>query len=313
MSNQSGWRWCHKCQGAFYAGGASQGVCPANHRTHDGSMSAHYATVVGDAAQGQQGRWRWCHQCQGMFHLGSGHTGGICPAGLAHDASQSAHYAIVSGDGAEGQQGGWRWCQLCEGMFYAGGPTEGICPTTHKAHDGSASAHYAAIIGDAGVIHDGSRSSHYAMLIDVPLPASVTLDSGSITSGLSIGGFARLAMTSGGDFTFSGHMHDSGALGINFDLGVVAMTPSGIAYTMKRDGHTAGTFTSGSRDDDWTTQGFDERIRDNWAEASQATLSCRLYASDSLTPQIGKALEDALQDALKAAGKTAVEAVIALI
>lgn len=144
------------------------------------------------------------------------------------------------------------------------------------------------------------------------LPETVTLDSGSITSDLSIGGFAKLVITRGGQFTFSGHMHDSGALGIDFLLTLVAMTPSGIAYTVQHTGHTAGTFTSGSSDD-WTISGFNEGIRDNWAEASQARLTWTMHANDTLTPQLGKALEEALQEAIKAVGKAAVTALIALL
>jgi hypothetical protein len=48
MSTQNGWRWCHKCQGFFFAGNPSQGACPADHQAHDASQSAHYAAVVGD-------------------------------------------------------------------------------------------------------------------------------------------------------------------------------------------------------------------------------------------------------------------------
>jgi hypothetical protein len=121
-------------------------------------------------------------------------------------------------------------------------------------------------------------------------------------------------MARSGDFTFSGHMHDSGALGIDYLLTIVAMTPSGIAYTVQRSGHTAGTFTPGSRDDDWTISGFKDGIRDNWAlEACQAKLSWTLHANDTLTPQIGVALEEALKEAPKQLGQAAVKAVIALL
>jgi hypothetical protein len=89
-----------------------------------------------------------------------------------------------------------------------------------------------------------------------------------------------------GNFTFSGHMHNSGALGIDYVLTLVALTSSGIAYTVQQVGHTAGTLTSGSRNDDWTISGFKDGIRDNWAEASQAKLTWTIHANDTLTPQI---------------------------
>jgi hypothetical protein len=47
MSTQNGWRWCHKCQGFFFAGNPSQGVCPAG-GSHDASQSAHYAALSGE-------------------------------------------------------------------------------------------------------------------------------------------------------------------------------------------------------------------------------------------------------------------------
>jgi hypothetical protein len=140
----------------------------------------------------------------------------------------------------------------------------------------------------------------------------VTLDSGPVTSGLSIGGNARLVMSRTGDTTFSGHMHNSGGLGIKYLLTLIALTPSGLAYTSQHSGDTAGTFTSGSRDDDWTQTSFNDKIRDDWNEASRAKLSWRLHANDTLTPQFGKALEEALQEALKQAGQAAVKAAIAL-
>jgi hypothetical protein len=169
--------------------------------------------------------------------------------------------------------------------------------------------------GTVGLVHSTDfpfTGTHWDVL-----PDTVTLDSGSITSDLTIGGFARLVMSRRGDFTFSGHMHNSGALGIDYLLTMVALTPSGIAYTVQHKGHTAGTFTTGSRDDDWTLPnpgpGFNQRIHDEWAEASQAKLSWRLHANDTLTGQIAEALEEALKEAIKAAGLAAIKAAVGLL
>ena len=99
---QNGWRWCHKCQGFYFAGGASQGTCPKDRQAHDGSQSSRYAAVFGDGALTAgtiqipfgQGGWRWCHKCQGLFFAGSSNQG-FCPKdGHAHDPSQSARYAM---------------------------------------------------------------------------------------------------------------------------------------------------------------------------------------------------------------------------
>jgi hypothetical protein len=305
MSNQTGWRWCQKCQGSFFSGNPDQGNCPSG-GTHDGSASGKYLMQFGEGAENTQpqGGWRWCEKCQGMFFSllaffpGDDFSRIMCPAGGHHAGaftapSHSGHYVMEFGEGGSDAQGGWRFCKKCFGLFFSGNPDQGNCPSGGK--------------------HDNSKSGPYMLHFERDLPESVILHSGSITSGLSIGGFANLFMGRGGDFTFSGHMHDSGALGIDFLLTLVALTPSGIAFTTQHSGHTAGTFTPGSRDDDWTVPGFNERIRDNWPEASQATLTWALHANDTLTPQLGKALEEALQQALLAAGKAAVTALIALV
>jgi kumamolisin len=99
---QGGWRWCHKCQGLFFAGnpsqGPNQGVCPADNQTHDGSQSVHYAAVLGEDDAGQQGGWRLCHKCQGMF-FGQNMSLGPCPAGGSHDPGRDPipHYAMLAG------------------------------------------------------------------------------------------------------------------------------------------------------------------------------------------------------------------------
>jgi hypothetical protein len=145
VSEQPGWRWCHKCQGMFFGDNASKGVCPADHQAHDPSQSGRYAELFGEDASGQQGSWRWCHKCQGLFFAGNA-SKGTCPADhLAHDPSQSGHYAAVFGEGEAGQQGLWRWCHKCQGMFFAGNASKGVCPTDGLPHDPSQSGHYASI------------------------------------------------------------------------------------------------------------------------------------------------------------------------
>jgi kumamolisin len=100
---QGGWRWCHKCQGMFFAGNPSrgpyQGVCPADGKTHDGSQSVHYAAVLGEDNAGQQGGWRLCIKCQGMF-FGLNMSKGVCPAdNQPHDPGSDPvpHYAMLAG------------------------------------------------------------------------------------------------------------------------------------------------------------------------------------------------------------------------
>ena len=147
VSEQPGWRWCHKCQGMFYAvATAGKGVCPADHQPHDDAGSGQYRERVGEDATGrQQGGWRWCKQCQGLFYARASAGKGVCPAGGTHDDSASGHYAALIGEDAPGQQGGWRWCGKCEGMFYARASAgKGVCPAG-GAHSDSGSGHYASL------------------------------------------------------------------------------------------------------------------------------------------------------------------------
>jgi hypothetical protein len=141
MSSQNGWRWCHKCQGFFFSGNSSQGVCPAG-TSHDASQSGHYAALLGDGIPGAQSGWRWCKKCQGFF-FSLNASKGVCPADhAAHDDSASGHYSLQFGGAVPGTQGLWRWCHKCQGLFFSGHPS--VCPAS-GSHDGSASGQYGTL------------------------------------------------------------------------------------------------------------------------------------------------------------------------
>jgi hypothetical protein len=93
-----------------------------------------------------------------------------------------------------------------------------------------------------------------------------------------------------GTYTFSGHFHDSGAIDYNMALmwGVQNGQNSNL-YTFQHRGHVSGTLGSGSRDDDWTVDGQNDVIRDNWAgivAANNAPASAN--ASGDLTSLINE-------------------------
>ncbi len=172
MDYQTGWRYCHKCKGFFFAGIPAQetaGVCPADQNPHDASQSGPYLTRhnaesepfipasppspsgFSFSSSAQQGSWRYCHKCKGFFFAGipAQETAGVCPADhKPHDTSQSGHYAAVFVDGGffpAGGQPGWRFCHKCQGFFFAGIPATviaGICPADQKPHDASQSGQY---------------------------------------------------------------------------------------------------------------------------------------------------------------------------
>ena len=63
---QTGWRWCHKCLGLFFAGTdpllASTGPCSAG-AFHDDAGSGEYTLVHQVVGLGQPG-WHWCRKCR---------------------------------------------------------------------------------------------------------------------------------------------------------------------------------------------------------------------------------------------------------
>jgi hypothetical protein len=161
---QRDWRWCHRCEGLFFAGHRpSLGRCPAD-GSHEESESGEYGAILGGESapagqlpqpslkpiSAQQGDWKWCHNCEGLFFAGH-QSQGQCPAGGSHDASQSGHYAVLFDDGVgqENAQNSWRWCHNCEGLFFAGHQSQGQCP--------------------AGGSHDASQSGAYKMEFYLPI------------------------------------------------------------------------------------------------------------------------------------------------
>jgi hypothetical protein len=145
MSSQPGWNWCHLCQGLFFSGNASQGVCPGNGgaphaATGPSGLQLKYALLIGDDVAGAQPGWRWCRKCQGLFY--SLNPISVCPDGVAHDPSQSGPYSLQISDSIPGTQGKWRWCTQCQGLFYAGGTSQGVCPSGGLAHDSNGSGPY---------------------------------------------------------------------------------------------------------------------------------------------------------------------------
>ncbi|TDU32776.1 hypothetical protein DFR24_2180 [Panacagrimonas perspica] len=138
LDYQSNWRWCKKCQGLFYGGNPTKGVCPAG-GAHTDIGSGNYQLSAGKGP-GQAG-WRWCSKCQGFWFNGDGITG-VCPAGSNHISTGSGQY-LAQGFAGTGQNG-WRWCRDCSGMFFIGNGSVGVCAgNKSRHHDGSGSGDYA--------------------------------------------------------------------------------------------------------------------------------------------------------------------------
>ena len=127
MAAQGGWRWCHRCQGLWFAGGGSGrgGSCPRGGGHHQ-EGSGNYS-LQSPAVPGQQANWQWCHKCEGLWFAGHPDAG-RCPAdNQGHEHKDSSNYGVNTPP-VPGQQINWRWCNRCEGMFFAGGSSTGACP-----------------------------------------------------------------------------------------------------------------------------------------------------------------------------------------
>jgi Fungalysin metallopeptidase (M36)/Fungalysin/Thermolysin Propeptide Motif len=139
---QNNWRWCHKCQGLYFAGSPTQGVCPAG-GTHDHTGSGDYLLVQNNTAYLGQDNWRWCHKCQGLYFAGHA-TQGHCSAGGPHDHTGSGDYVLLNQQPLAPGQHGWRWCHKCEGLYFSLNATQGSCPAA-GAHDSTGSGDYSLL------------------------------------------------------------------------------------------------------------------------------------------------------------------------
>jgi hypothetical protein len=145
---QHDWRWCHKCQSLYFAGGAAQGVCPAG-GAHDHTGSGDYLIVQNAPLYPGQSSWRWCHKCQGLYFSGGG-TQGVCPASGAHDHTGSGNYVLQNQSPLAPGQHGWRWCHKCQSLYFANGATQGVC-ASGGSHDSTSSGDYSLMFAASGL------------------------------------------------------------------------------------------------------------------------------------------------------------------
>lgn len=104
-----------------------------------------------------------------------------------------------------------------------------------------------------------------------PLPEIGPINTGYITfdGGVPVGGWSQLTLFPDGSYVFEGSFHDSGAPSYN-DSFVFAIKDNvtNKVYTFSHSGHMAGTFESGSRDDNWNVQGKNAELASIWQDFS---------------------------------------------
>jgi len=129
--------------------------------------------------------------------------------------------------------------------------------------------------------------------------------------GVAIGGWAEVTLHRDGRFEFRGHLHDSGSANYSTSVVVVVRAGDGHIYTFNHAGATYGTWTAGSRDDDWDNAGQNDELAANWAGlVSKWSWSWSAAVNTDWQALLDSALKVA-EDALKVVG--VVVAVVALV
>jgi hypothetical protein len=279
---QSQWRFCDKCETLFFNGVANKGTCPAGggHNAQGYNFELPHGNQLTETEKAQV-NWRFCDRCFSMFWDGSADKG-RCPAagGAGHNA-QGYKFRLPHDMPGDGQnQVNWRFCQKCHVMFYDGFAGKGRC---------------------AG---GGSHSAYgYNFVLPWNTPPALSIRSNVTTDGWApIGGWVQVDAHSDGTYSFSGHMHNSGALNLRYTLAVALVTPTGQSFGFARNGHRVdGTETvfGRNRDDDWNTAADDIDIKRNWDQVQRAQIYWRIVASDTLRGRIEDLLEDIAKEGFK--------------
>jgi Repeat of unknown function (DUF346) len=84
---------------------------------------------------------------------------------------------------------------------------------------------------------------------------------------VALGGRAHVTLRKDGTCTFSGHFHDSGAIGYTFSVVCIVTDSKGRSYGFSDGGDVSGTLSlGGSRDFDWNLNGANADIATHWGD-----------------------------------------------
>jgi hypothetical protein len=146
------------------------------------------------------------------------------------------------------------------------------------------------------------------------------VDSGNgttrLASDLPLGGSAHLLVTNTGAFTFTMHAHDSGFDNIDYSLGAVLMTQSGLAFTFGHQGGVEGTtggFPSPRRDDDFVLTATNPTLKDEFARLDGAKFVGKVAGSDALVGGLEGMIGDLVSSTAKELGVSLAQAAVALV
>jgi hypothetical protein len=252
MGMQLNWRFCEKCTAMFFDGSGNKGNCPADGAGHvsQGFMFALPHDIPETPTS--QGAWRFCPKCSSM-HFDGRPDKGHCPAGGVHLAEGFDFILPHDIPETPTSQGAWRFCRKCTTMFFDGRADKGHCPADGGVH--------------------ASDGFNFILPHDVPAVLDFNFFPIVFESGIAAGGNAHLTIRQDGSYTFSGHFHDSGGLEYNTALAWAVKDAQNQVYTFQHVGHIAGTFESGSSNDDWRVDSRNDKLADNWANLGASAAS----------------------------------------
>ena len=155
-----------------------------------------------------------------------------------------------------------RWAELGWERSYLGYPTGDLEGWTESE------------TGNTGLMTRFQRGSILWPAEDqnvIEVPAQFKINSGHVGVS-SVGGQVDLTLTSAGAFTYSGHFHNSGLVGLGGTVASalrIGSTPVGLMATKRI--YMGGTASFSGRNDDFSDSGYDVRIRDNWDALTNST------------------------------------------
>ncbi|MGW7244071.1 hypothetical protein [Streptomyces sp. NPDC054804] len=108
--------------------------------------------------------------------------------------------------------------------------------------------------------------------------------------GVPVGGRTLLILNPDGTYSWSGHMHDSGATSYSFSGVCVVRFSSGTAFAFETRGRLHGTFDSGSRDHNWNKPGYKAELPAAWRASSSYRWACNNRTTLDLNGLVNSAI-----------------------
>ena len=121
----------------------------------------------------------------------------------------------------------------------------------------------------------------------------------SITTppGTALGGWVELTVAGDGSYQFKGHMHGSGFDPYRFRIYAV-LAEVGFGVVAQKSGSVGGTIGGGSRNFNWSEEGFSQPLRDSWSSVDGAAFTVsKSYEDTGLIGFAGQFAKDLLSHA----------------